>query len=231
VLDKEEMLGYLVGDLFGLPRIPQPFARSVGEAARLRVTKVGSTIDAAVRRLAKSSGDGVAAAAAELEALRNRVVVELPLPSRRACAEGSSEPSGEAVAPQVPHTPLTLLADNMVTQEQAKKAMHTLAAAVDASLEATKHQQLRVKRARAICEGTAPDEPSFKANRARFMAEVDLLDPIAEQRRMLATQWQEACCAYERACDEVAAAQERADQFEQEQSCIALACSVTAPVA
>jgi hypothetical protein len=99
--------------------------------------------------------------------------------------------------------------------------MHTLAAAVDASLEATKHQQLRVKRARAICEGTAPDEPSFKANRARFMAEVDLLDPIAEQRRMLATQWQEACCAYERACDEVAAAQERADQFEQEQSCIA----------
>ena len=81
--------------------------------------------------------------------------------------------------------------------------MHTLAAAVDASLEATKHQQLRVKRARAICERTAPDEPSFKANRARFVAEVDLLDPIAEQRRMLATQWQEACHAYEAACDEV----------------------------
>ena len=98
-LDKEEMMGYLLGDLFGLPRIPQPYARSVGETARLRVTKVGAAIDAVARRLAKSSGDGVAAAAAELAALRGRVVIELPLPSRRACAEASGEEIGKADAP------------------------------------------------------------------------------------------------------------------------------------
>lgn len=234
VLDKEEMLGYLMGDLFGLPLIPQPSARSVGEAARLRASKAGPMIEAVEKRLGKSSGEGAAAVAAELATLRGRVVVELPLPSRRACAEasGGADVPGEAQMPVcTPSTPLTLLAEKVVAQEKAKQAMHALAAAVDASLEAHQHQHLRVKRARAVCERTADDEPSFKANRTRFVAEVDLLEPIAEQRHMLATQWQEACCEYERACDEVAAAQERADQFEQEQRCIALACSVTAPVA
>lgn len=78
VLDKEEMLGYLTADVHGLPLLRAPVdqvneARSVGEAARLRATKAAPAIDAA-RRQGK---------AAELEALRSRVVAELPLVKRR----------------------------------------------------------------------------------------------------------------------------------------------------
>jgi hypothetical protein len=77
VLDKEEMLGYLLADAFGLPLLRPPVgevneARSVGETARLRATKAAPAIDAA-RRQGK---------AAELEALRSRVVAELPLVKR-----------------------------------------------------------------------------------------------------------------------------------------------------
>ena len=88
VLDKEEMLGYLLADVFGRSLLPQKDARPVGEAARLRATKVGPAIAAGQRRVEKAAV-GSAAPAEELETLRNRVVVELPLPSQRQC-DGSA---------------------------------------------------------------------------------------------------------------------------------------------
>lgn len=86
VLDKEEMLGYLMADLLGLPRIPQESARSVGEAARLRATKAAPAIQAARR---KGAADLVA---------EKRVVVELPLPSKRRCAAGELARQANPVA-------------------------------------------------------------------------------------------------------------------------------------
>ena len=63
VLDKEEMPGYLLGDVLGLPK---PYASLVGEAARLLAMKAATAV----------RGN---------PALRGRVVAELPLPSRRQC--------------------------------------------------------------------------------------------------------------------------------------------------
>ena len=63
VLDKEEMPGYLLGDVLGLPK---PYASLVGEAARLLAMKAAIAV----------RGN---------PALRGRVVAELPLPSRRQC--------------------------------------------------------------------------------------------------------------------------------------------------
>ena len=128
VLDKEEMLGYILGDTFGLPVIPQPYARSVGEAARLRAIKVGPAIEAAARRLSKSSGDSDAAAAAELDALRSCVVVELPLPSRRACAAGDvseEEPEPDVKPERMQHAdvqpcPMALAQAELREAQQAK---------------------------------------------------------------------------------------------------------------
>ena len=88
-LDKEEMLGYLLGDIYGLPLIPQPFARTVGEEARLRANKAEPPIAAAERRLGKAAGDAALEASSALEALRARVVIEPTMPtSRRAIAAG-----------------------------------------------------------------------------------------------------------------------------------------------
>lgn len=73
---------------YGLPLIPQPYARTVGEEARLRANKAQPPIEAAEKKLGKASGDAASQAASNLQALRARVVVELSLPSRRVCAEG-----------------------------------------------------------------------------------------------------------------------------------------------
>ena len=105
VLDKEEMLGYYLGDLFGLPKIPKLYARSVGETARLRATKAAPAIHAAQRRYDKAAPNGMEVAAAELSTLRSRVQVELQLPSVRQCdgaAAGSKRQRESAAAPAAP---------------------------------------------------------------------------------------------------------------------------------
>ena len=82
VLDKEEMMGYLVADLLGCGLIPKASVRPVGEAARLRAVKIEPAIAASRRR----SKAGAAGAEAELRRLRSNVVAQLPLPSQRQCA-------------------------------------------------------------------------------------------------------------------------------------------------
>jgi hypothetical protein len=95
VLDKEEMLGYLLADAFGLPLIPEEYARSVGEAARLRAKAVTPAIESAARQ-AKAAGGGEAAKL--LSSLRSRVVVGLPLPSKHRCFDAKRKRAAEAEA-------------------------------------------------------------------------------------------------------------------------------------
>jgi hypothetical protein len=89
VLDKEEMLGYLLGDVLGLPLLPKSYARSVGEAARLRATKAATAV----------RGD---------PALRSRVVVELQLPSKRQCHGAEAAAVKHAPPPPAPPPPTPL---------------------------------------------------------------------------------------------------------------------------
>jgi hypothetical protein len=94
VLDKEEMLGYLIADILLGRLIPQRHARSVGEAARLRATKAAPAIMAARRR-----------GAADLVA-EQRVVAELPLPSRRQCDAAAKPERPPDPRPLAERTPL-----------------------------------------------------------------------------------------------------------------------------
>ena len=100
-LDKEEMLGYMMGNLFGLPRLPQPYARSVGETARLRGVKVAPGIDAAERRLRKASSSAAPELADQLRRMRGNVSVELEFPSRQLCV-ASLPPRPEPTPEPVP---------------------------------------------------------------------------------------------------------------------------------
>ena len=159
VLDKEEMLGYLVADILGLPVIPQPYARSVGESARLRANKVTPAIDAAARRLDKASDAGAAAAAQELDALRRQVVVELALPSRRACAAAECEAMAEPLPERVQGTPMDTPAqpDPIVLAEACLKEAQQSKWDADARLKVA---------TRALARLRPP--PNFKGERAEY---------------------------------------------------------------
>ena len=87
VLDKEEMLGYLLGDVLIGHLLPKSYVRPVGEAARLRSTKAGTAM----------RGDPT---------LRSRVVVQLPLPSTRQCHGAEAAAAKSAPPPPPPPPPL-----------------------------------------------------------------------------------------------------------------------------
>ena len=99
VLDKEEMLGYLLGDVLGLGILPKPYARPVGEAARLRATKVAPAIRAAPQD----------------PTLRSKVAVCLPLPTQRQCAGAAAA----AKKPTITEPAVTEPADRVKAAEAA----------------------------------------------------------------------------------------------------------------
>ena len=128
-LDKEEMLGYMLGDRFGLPRIPQPYARSVGETARLRGVKVAPAIDACERRLRKASSSAAPALADALHRLRANVAVTLEFPSRQLCVAHSERPPSEPVDPVLEAEAAWRSAQAVL--KQAQKEQQAAAAAIE----------------------------------------------------------------------------------------------------
>ena len=85
-LDKEEMMGYLISALLGYGLLPKASVRPVREAARLRAVKVEPAITALQRKCnAAAAGPAASSAADDLRALRAKIEVHLPLPSKRQC--------------------------------------------------------------------------------------------------------------------------------------------------
>jgi hypothetical protein len=107
ILDKEEILGYLLADTLGLPLIPQEYARSVGKAARQRATRAAPDIKAAARR-----GD------AALDEARQCVAIELPLPSRRRCAKAAEQAKPSAKELTSPLDPVEQRKADVAAAEQ-----------------------------------------------------------------------------------------------------------------